>query len=145
MTKVLVVDDEAPLRLLCRANLEAEGFEVVEAATGRAGLEAARAERPDLILLDVMMPGVDGWTVAEELLADDATEAIPIVFLTARADVRDQARGIDLGGVDYVTKPFNPLELATVLENVVDAVARGEREQLRADRVAELREIFEVR
>ncbi len=92
-----------------------------------------------------MMPGVDGWTVAEELLADEATEAIPIVFLTARADVRDQARGIDLGGVDYVTKPFNPLELATVVENVVDAVARGEREQLRADRVAELRELFEVR
>ncbi len=144
-TKVLVVDDEAPLRLLCRANLEAEGFEVVEAADGRAGLEAARAERPDLILLDVMMPGVDGWTVAEELLTDDATDAIPIVFLTARADVRDQARGIDLGGVDYVTKPFNPLELATVVENVVDAVARGEREQLRADRVAELRELFEVR
>ncbi len=144
-TKVLVVDDEAPLRLLCRANLEAEGFEVVEAADGRAGLEAARAERPDLILLDVMMPGVDGWTVAEELLADDRTDAIPIVFLTARADVRDQARGIDLGGVDYVTKPFNPLELATVVENVVDAVARGEREQLRADRVAELRELFEVR
>ncbi len=144
-TKVLVVDDEAPLRLLCRANLEAEGFDVVEAANGREGLAAARSANPDLILLDVMMPGLDGWTVAEELLADEKTRAIPIVFLTARADVRDQARGIDLGGVDYVTKPFNPLELAGVVANVVDAVARGERDQLRAERVAELRELFEVR
>jgi putative two-component system response regulator len=67
------------------------------------------------------------------------------VFLTARADVRDQARGIDLGGVDYVTKPFNPVELSTVVGNVVDAIARGEREELRAERVAELRELFELR
>ena len=144
-TTVLVVDDEAPIRLLCRVNLEAEGFEVTEATDGPAGLEAARAAKPDLILLDVMMPGMDGWTVAEQLLADDSTSAIPIVFLTARADVRDQARGIDLGGVDYVTKPFNPTELSTVVGNVVAAVARGEREQLRAERVAELRELFELR
>jgi DNA-binding response OmpR family regulator len=142
---VLVVDDEAPIRLLCRVNLEAEGFDVVEAADGPAGLEAARNAAPDLILLDVMMPGMDGWAAAEQLLADETTRAIPIVFLTARADVRDQARGIDLGGVDYVTKPFNPMELSTVVGNVVGAVERGEREELRAERVAELRELFETR
>jgi DNA-binding response OmpR family regulator len=144
-TTVLVIDDEAPIRLLCRVNLEAEGFTVVEATNGTAGLEAARSSEPDLILLDVMMPGMDGWAAAEELLTDDATRSIPIVFLTARADVRDKARGIDLGGVDYVTKPFNPVELSTVVGNVVDAVARGEREELRAERVAELRELFELR
>ena len=114
-TRVLVIDDEAPIRLLCRVNLEAEGMDVLEAADGPSGLEKARAETPDVILLDVMMPGLDGWRVAEELLDDERTEAIPIVFLTARAELRDRARGIDLGGVDYVTKPFNPVELAPLV------------------------------
>ena len=113
--RVLVIDDEAPIRLLCRVNLEAEGMEVLEAADGPSGLETARAEMPDVILLDVMMPGLDGWRVAEELLDDERTEGIPIVFLTARAELRDRARGIDLGGVDYVTKPFNPVELAPLV------------------------------
>ena len=76
MTTVLVVDDEAPIRLLCRVNLEAEGMTVLEAADGEKGLELARAERPDVVLLDVMMPGRSGWEVAEELLADEATSGI---------------------------------------------------------------------
>src|SRR5437868_14588830 len=125
MTTVLVVDDEAPIRLLCRVNLEAEGMTVLEAADGEKGLELARAERPDVVLLDVMMPGRSGWEVAEELLADEVTSAIPIIFLTARAEVRDRAKGIDLGGVDYVTKPFNPLELAPLVEDLVRRVESG--------------------
>ena len=141
--KVLVIDDEAPIRLLCRVNLEAEGLEVIEAPDGRSGLDLARTEAPDAILLDVMMPGLDGWEVAETLLEDDATHSIPIVFLTARADVRDRERGIDLGGVEYVTKPFNPVELATLVREVVATVERGEREQMRAERIAELRALFE--
>ena len=143
-TTVLVIDDEAPIRLLCRVNLEAEGMSVFEAGDGRAGIEAARSDGPDLILLDVMMPGLDGWEVAEELLHDDATRTIPIVFLTARADLRDRARGMDLGGVDYITKPFNPLELASLVKRVVAAVERGEREQLRSERIAELRALFDA-
>ena len=83
MTRVLVIDDEAPIRLLCRVNLEAEGMQVLEAADGPSGLEKARAEEPDVVLLDVMMPGLDGWRVAEELLDDPRTASIPIVFLTA--------------------------------------------------------------
>src|SRR3990170_6094873 len=110
MTKVLVIDDEAPIRLLCRVNLEAEGFEVLEAADGLSGLEAARSEQPDVVLLDVIMPGLDGWHVAEELLDDPRTGGIPIVFLSARVELRDRARGLDLGGRDYVTKPFDPIE-----------------------------------
>ena len=94
-TTVLVIDDEAPIRLLCRVNLEAEGMEVLEAADGPSGLEKAREQTPDVVLLDVMMPGLDGWRVAEELLDDERTEAIPIIFLTARAELRDRARGID--------------------------------------------------
>ena len=141
--RVLVVDDEAPIRLLCRVNLEAEGMEVLEAGDGPSGLEAARREQPDVVLLDVMMPGLDGWRVAEELLEDPETSGIPIVFLTARAEFRDRARGLDIGGVDYVTKPFNPLELAPLVEDVLARVERGEREQLRHEKLAEIRALME--
>ena len=143
MTTVLVVDDEAPIRLLCRVNLEAKGMTVLEAADGDRGLELARAELPDVILLDVMMPGRSGWEVAEELLADESTSGIPIVFLTARAEIRDRAKGIDLGGVDYVTKPFNPVELAPLVQDLVRRVEGGERDDLRREKFAEVRELLE--
>ena len=141
-TRVLVVDDEAPIRLLCRVNLEAEGMQVLEAADGLAGVEAARAERPDVILLDVMMPGMDGWQVAERLVEDDTTNQIPLIFLTARAELRDRARGLELGGVDYITKPFNPVELASVVEELLERVRRGERDELRREKIAELRTLL---
>jgi DNA-binding response OmpR family regulator len=144
MTSVLIIDDEAPIRLLCRVNLEAEGMDVLEAPDGRAGLEAAREHVPDAILLDVMMPSLDGWAVAEELLRDEHTRNVPVIFLTARADLRDRARGMDLGGVDYITKPFNPVELASLVRAVVGAVERGERETMRSEKLAELRSLFET-
>jgi len=143
VTRVLVIDDEAPIRLLCRVNLEAEGLLVSEAGDGPGGLSVARSDQPDVILLDVMMPGLDGWRVAEMLLEDPDTRDIPIVFLTARADVRDRARGIDLGGLEYITKPFNPVELASLVRGVLAAVDRGDRERLRGDKIAQLRELFE--
>jgi DNA-binding response OmpR family regulator len=143
MTRVLVIDDEAPIRLLCRVNLEAEGMEVLEASDGPTGLEKARNEEPDVILLDVMMPGLDGWQVAEELLDSERTSSIPIVFLTARAEVRDRARGLDLGGIDYVTKPFNPVELAPLVLDLIDRVDRGERDELRREKIAELRDLID--
>ena len=139
---VLVIDDEAPIRLLCRVNLEAEGARVFEAGDGQRGLELAQRERPDAILLDVMMPGLDGWAVAERLLADPATSRIPIIFLTARADIRDRARGLGAGGLDYITKPFNPVDLATLVEEVVGAVDRGERDELRAEKLSALRDLL---
>ena len=142
MTRVLVIDDEAPIRLLCRVNLEAENMEVLEAADGPSGLEQARASDPDVILLDVMMPGLDGWQVAEQLLEDEATRSIPIVFLTARAEFRDRARGLDLGGIDYVTKPFNPLELAPLVRDMLARVERGERDEVRGEKLAELRALM---
>jgi DNA-binding response OmpR family regulator len=142
MTKVLVIDDEAPIRLLCRVNLEAEKMDVVEAADGEQGLELARSEKPDIVLLDVMMPGMDGWQVAERLLEQQDTSQIPLVFLTARAELRDRARGLELGGVDYITKPFNPVELASVVENLLERVRRGERDDLRREKIAELRDLL---
>jgi DNA-binding response OmpR family regulator len=140
--KVLVIDDEAPIRLLCRVNLEAEKMEVVEAEDGTQGLELAKSERPDVILLDVMMPGLDGWEVLHRLLEDEQTKEIPIVFLTARAELRDRARGLELGGVDYVTKPFNPTELAPLVQGLIERVKRGEREEIRKERIAELRDLL---
>jgi two-component system, OmpR family, alkaline phosphatase synthesis response regulator PhoP len=144
MTKVLVIDDEAPIRLLCRVNLEAERMNVIEAADGPSGVQKARDENPDVILLDVMMPGLDGWRVAEQLLQDDRTSGIPIIFLTARAEFRDRARGLDIGGVDYVTKPFNPLELAPLVRELVSRIERGERDELRGEKLAQLREQMET-
>jgi two-component system alkaline phosphatase synthesis response regulator PhoP len=143
MTKVLVIDDEAPIRLLCRVNLEAEGMNVIEAADGPSGVDKAREEEPDVILLDVMMPGLDGWRVAEQLLEDDRTVGIPIIFLTARAEFRDRARGLDIGGIDYVTKPFNPLELAPLVRQLLDRLDRGERDELRSEKLGELRTLME--
>ena len=143
MTRVLVIDDEAPIRLLCRVNLEAEGMTVLEASNGPDGLDQAKRERPDVILLDVMMPGLDGWRVAEQLLEDDRTMGIPIIFLTARAEFRDRARGLDIGGVDYVTKPFNPLELAPLVQGLLERIDRGERDELRAEKLSELRSLME--
>jgi DNA-binding response OmpR family regulator len=141
-TRVLVVDDEAPIRLLCRVNLEAEGMEVLEAADGVSGFETARSERPDVVLLDVMMPGLDGWQVAERLIDDEVTKHIPLIFLTARAELRDRARGLELGGVDYITKPFNPVELASVVTEMLERVERGERDELRREKIAELRTLL---
>ena len=141
MTRVLVIDDEAPIRLLCRVNLEAEGMDVLEAADGPSGLAKAKAEKPDVVLLDVMMPGLDGWRVAEELLDDPATSSIPIVFLTARADLRDRARGMDLGGLDYITKPFNPVELADAIRALLARVERGEHDAMRREKLLRLRSL----
>jgi len=144
MTRVLVIDDEAPIRLLCRVNLEAEGMSVVEAGNGPAGLEAAASSQPDVILLDVTMPGLDGWGVAEALLESEQTADIPIIFLTARAEFRDRARGLDIGGVDYITKPFNPVELAPLVRGLLERLERGERDELRHEKLAELRALAET-
>jgi DNA-binding response OmpR family regulator len=142
MTRVLVIDDEAPIRLLCRVNLEAEGMTVLEAGDGPSGLETARTAEPDVILLDVMMPGLDGWGVAEALLEDERTQQVPIIFLTARAEFRDRARGLDIGGVDYITKPFNPVELAPLVRGLLARLERGERDELRREKLSELRALM---
>jgi DNA-binding response OmpR family regulator len=131
--RVLVIDDERAIRLLCRVNLAASGMEVLEAEDGRAGLELARQERPDLVLLDVMMPDVDGWTVARELAADEDTRDIPVVFLTARAEAADKRLGEQLGGVGYLVKPFDPVSIGDFVEDVLSRIERGEREQLRRE------------
>lgn len=131
--QVLLVDDEPAIRTICRVNLEGDGLAVAEAKDGSEALAQIRHARPSLVLLDVMMPGIDGWSVAAQLAADDATRDIPVVFLSARAAEEDRLRAQELGAVGYVVKPFDPLALAGTVREVLERVARGERDQLNSD------------
>ena len=108
---VLVVDDDPVILKLLEVNFEMEGFEVVRASDGAMGLERAREVLPDIVILDVMMPRMTGYEVAKALREDAVTAHIPIIFVTARAQSSDVERGIELGVDDYVTKPFDPLDL----------------------------------
>jgi CheY-like chemotaxis protein len=131
--RVLVVDDEPAMRTLCRVNLAASGMDVLEAADGQEAIDLAASERPDLVLLDVMLPGLSGWEVADALAERPETRSIPIVFISARADPTDLVRGQKHGAVGYVTKPFDPVRIPDLVERTLQRVARGEREQLRAE------------
>lgn len=108
---ILVVEDEGDLRELIVFNLTREGFEVVQASDGDAALQAACSHMPDLILLDVMMPGPDGFEVSRRLKKNTATDSIPIIMLTARGEEMDRVVGLELGADDYVVKPFSVREL----------------------------------
>ena len=105
---ILVVDDDQRMRRLLRLNLEKEGYRVVTEEDGPAGLETAELDPPDLILLDVMMPGMDGFTVLQRLRE---FSDMPVVLLTAKGEEQDKVQGLDLGADDYLTKPFGPAEL----------------------------------
>ncbi len=121
MPKVLVVDDDPSIQRLVVLTFEMEGWDVVIADDGIAGLAAARSEAPDAILLDVMMPKMDGLSVAAELKANPDTARIPVVLLSAKAQANDLGAGMDAGADEYVTKPFDPLEL---LDRVAALIAR---------------------
>jgi DNA-binding response OmpR family regulator len=130
---VMIVDDESAIRLVCRVNLESAGFETIEAGDGETALAMASSERPDLILLDVMLPGLDGWEVAARLRETPETREIPIVFLTARSAATDEVHGHAAGGVGYISKPFDPAELTRTVSATLQRVRRGERDQLRRE------------
>jgi DNA-binding response OmpR family regulator len=123
---VLVVDDEPDVLLLCRVNLEFEGYEVIEAADGEQAMQQARTHRPDVVLLDVMMPKMDGWQVLAAIKADRDLAEIPVVMLTAKVQDQDQIRGWSQGAADYITKPFSPLALSQVLQDVLETAPEEE-------------------
>ena len=127
---ILVVDDEKNIVQLARLYLDKEGFQVESAFDGAQALEKAKAVRPDLVILDIMMPGMDGLSVAKELRK---TSNIPIIILTARGDDVDRIVGLELGADDYVTKPFNPRELVAR----VKAVLRRARQEESTEPVLE--------
>ena len=118
-TRILVADDDAVILRLLQVNFGLEGFEVETASRGEDALVKARQFVPDIILLDVMMPGVDGWEVCRRLKEDHATASIPVIFLSARAQDQDRKRGFELGVVAYVTKPFDPGELVDVVRRAL--------------------------
>lgn len=116
--RILVVDDETDIVELLKFNLEKEGYQVLTAVTGEAAINVARNKLPDLILLDLMLPGIDGMEVCRILKRDPETAVIPIIMLTARTEDIDMVAGLELGAVDYVTKPFSPKVLVARIRAV---------------------------
>jgi two-component system, OmpR family, alkaline phosphatase synthesis response regulator PhoP len=131
-----VVDDQPDIRLMCRVNLQLEGYEVLEAGDGDAGLERVRTEHPDLVLLDVMMPGLDGWQFMEAIKADPKTAEIPIVLLTARVQREDEIRGWLSGAADYLPKPFNPSTLTEVVRRTLLSEHAEDRRRRALDKLS---------
>jgi DNA-binding response OmpR family regulator len=113
VARILVADDDVDIRELVEFKLSTLGHDVVAVADGAAAIEACRAERPDLAVLDVMMPGVSGLDAIRAIRADPALADLPVILLTARAQESDVETGFDSGADDYITKPFSPRELAS--------------------------------
>jgi DNA-binding response OmpR family regulator len=116
---ILIADDDPVIVRLLQVNFRLEGYEVETATHGEEAIQKALDLQPKLILLDVMMPGVDGWEVCRRLTDDPATAGIPIVFLSARAQEEDRKRGLALGVAEYVTKPFDPGELVALVARLI--------------------------
>ena len=131
--RILVVDDERDILELIRFNLEREGFTVFTVDTGEAALSQTNRIRPDLVVLDLMLPGVDGTEVCRRLRHDEATQAIPVLMLTARTEDSDIVTGLEVGADDYVTKPFSPRVLVARIRAILrrgSAEADGEDRQV---------------
>lgn len=125
MGRVLVVDDEPDVLLLCRLNLQQRGHDLLEASTGSVALELARERRPDVIVLDLMMPGMTGYEVLESLKGDEQTSDIPVLVLTAKSLRADRERSHILGASGFLTKPFLPSELCELVESLVSKADRS--------------------
>ncbi|MEP6754255.1 MAG: response regulator [Chthonomonadales bacterium] len=124
--KILAVDDERHIVRLVQVNLERSGYEVVTAYDGKEALEKVNSEHPDLIVLDVMMPYMDGFEVLQNLKREPATRDIPVIMLTAKAQDADVFRGWQSGVDCYLTKPFNPMELIAFVKRIFSSLEDGE-------------------
>lgn len=118
--KILVVEDEPHISKLVKFILEKNGFKVLQAFVGQEGIEVAKREKPSLIVLDVMMPNMDGFEVAKILTAAKETKDIPIIMLSSAAQFKDKMKGIDSGAVDYITKPFDKDELVVKVKEYIN-------------------------
>jgi DNA-binding response OmpR family regulator len=116
---ILVADDDDDIRQLLRFRLERAGYEVVEARDGEEALALAIRHRPDLAVMDVMMPRATGYEVTQRLRADESTKSIPVILLTARAQEADVSRGFEAGADDYLRKPFSPQELRARVQAIL--------------------------
>lgn len=118
MKKILIVDDEEDILHFLELVLREKGYEVVTASGGHDALTRAQIERPDLVLLDIMMPQMDGWEVLKLLRVDEETAAIPVAMLSARTEARDRVQGLQEGAIDYICKPFSLQELLGKIEAI---------------------------
>lgn len=123
LSVILLIEDDVLIQELVKFNLEKEGFEILVAGDGRRGLELAKARKPHLILLDLMLPDLDGFEVCKILRADESMAEVPIIILSARGEVVDKVIGLELGADDYVSKPFSTRELSARIR----ARLRGDR------------------
>jgi DNA-binding response OmpR family regulator len=121
---VLVIDDDPVIVKLLRVNFELEGFNVISAGDGREGVEKARNERPDVVISDIMMPTMNGLELVSTLKSDPETADLPVLLLSAKAQMADVQRGFELGADDYVTKPFDPIELIDKVTALAAAARR---------------------
>ena len=121
--RVLLIDDDAAIRMLCSVSLRAHGIEVIEAEDGEQGLELVRRERPDLVLLDVAMPGLDGFEVGELVRRHRKTRHIPLMFLSGEAE--NDARARELGAIACLAKPFDPVALSSLIATALSRYAKG--------------------
>lgn len=127
MKKILVIDDLPENVFMLQDRLEHEGYEVLTAYDGKSGIEKAKGDLPDLILLDVMMPDISGFDVCKDLVSDEKTSGIPIILVTAKTGAEDTKEGLDAGAFDYIKKPFNKIEL---LARVKSALKLSEANKL---------------
>lgn len=144
MARILAVDDEQSIRKLVSVTLEGRGYEVDTAADGQEALEKATATKPDLVVLDIMMPKMDGWEVARRLRDDEQTKGIPIIFLSAAGQFESQLHGLESGSADYLTKPFTPSELADLVTATLNPEQRDKLTQERHKKEAKLRTIVDI-
>jgi DNA-binding response OmpR family regulator len=121
--KIVYVEDELEMIDLVKLILNRKGYDVIGAAGGREGLDMIREVLPDLVLLDLMMPDIEGWEVYQQMRADDATKHIPVIIITAKAQNIDKVLGLHIAKVnDYISKPFSPQDLVTSVEKVFESI-----------------------
>lgn len=145
MKKILVVDDEPSIRRLLKVALTNRGFEIIEAQDGLEALAAVKAHSPDLVVLDVMMPGLTGHQVHDKLRQDPNTKQLPILFLSAAGTFEEQHKEIAADPCsDYLPKPFKPAEVAEHIDAMLDPAKRAEFERERGRREAKLSKIVEI-
>jgi len=145
LPRVLVIDDEPGILSIVQVNLEASGFQVDVAETGEAGLAQARQHPPDLMILDVLLPGMDGWEVLEQVEQDPELAGLPVIMLTARASDTDILRGLEQGAVEYLTKPFYPADLVAAVKINLRVFDSALREQHRRELIARRRRLMAAR
>ncbi len=141
--KVLVIDDEPGIIEIIETNLEGDGFEVISASNGKEGLEKIKNEAPELVVLDVMMPEMDGWEVLRSIEQDPNTAGLPVIMLTAKAADEDYIHGLEEGAVEYITKPFLPLELANRIKITLMVLNPRMRDERRKNLINKRKRLME--